>query len=501
MSGAFEVRAESSSPTAANCEELLQQGAIAHPDPDISGAGVVLAFILSAYITFFMVLVVYLGGLVDSTLLRPVDRQIFHIQPYSPSRRRPQLHASVRKAVLALSDQQIVTGIAIMGAGFQGLRTGSISVYHFQIVLYLAWMSSSVHLSAITLLGTYLQEHRGIMIWRLCGMSILLVMLIIGLVPTISNDWGIFWWNGMVDGRTGWAIPAKCFWGKLWGDGVGPDAPLGFIILAISYIWKVGGLFSITSTAYNRWVRSPLETLLVLLLKVPATHSDSDLHPRLWLWLFRLILGIALPLFVILECVSSFAASLWISLTGLLFGTIQVLVPRTQMQPLTGSLENTWGFGQLVPLILLIQPLGAIMEHVWTKDQSGLHRQDTNHTRDDAATSSFANPFELDTGANGKSSLIQLISGRSPISSFSIRDKKQEMKALLFSSKLFATLVWLVQAAVVTICVVVFYFDAETIGNQRSNNWEFILEAIAAFAIFGFLMTVVLSPFSRTGKL
>lgn len=35
-------------------------------------------------------------------------------------------------------------------------------------------------------------------------MLVLLVLLLIGLVPTLSNDWGIDHWPGMVDSATGW---------------------------------------------------------------------------------------------------------------------------------------------------------------------------------------------------------------------------------------------------------------------------------------------------------
>lgn len=91
-----------------------------------------------------------------------------------------------------------------MGAAFRRLRDGFISVYHFQIVLYLAWMCTSVHLSALTILATHLNSHPALKVWRLCGMLVLLVLLLIGLVPTLSNDWGIDHWPGMVDSATGW---------------------------------------------------------------------------------------------------------------------------------------------------------------------------------------------------------------------------------------------------------------------------------------------------------
>jgi hypothetical protein len=111
-----------------------------------------------------------------------------------------------------LSDQQIVTGIAILAAGFQGLRLGGIDSYHYQTVIYLAWMSSSVHLSALSVLAPVLKERPALRIWRLVGMLVLLVLLVIALIPTASNDWGWLTWEGMAPENSGWGVPAVCFW-------------------------------------------------------------------------------------------------------------------------------------------------------------------------------------------------------------------------------------------------------------------------------------------------
>ena len=111
-----------------NCAELITTGGLPKGDVDISGIGVILAFIISAYLTFATVLLAYLFGLVEEDLLNPlVDTRILGIRT-RVSRHRIA-YAATRKAVLSLSDQQIVTGIAIMAAGFRGLQNGEISVY------------------------------------------------------------------------------------------------------------------------------------------------------------------------------------------------------------------------------------------------------------------------------------------------------------------------------------------------------------------------------------
>lgn len=473
------------------CIVLIDNGGIPEADPDISGKGVVLAFVLSAYITFLTTLVSYLCGLVDEDLLSSVDQKIFFIKPRAV--KHPKAHAALRKAILALGDQQIVTGIAIMGAGFQGLRVGNISSYHFQIVLYLAWMSSSVHLSALTLLRSFLNRHKGLLGWRLCGMFALLTLLVVGLVPTMSNDWGIIHWPRMLPGRTGWGIPARCFWGHLYGNGISPDAVLSLVILFWSYVWKVGALFHPHRSWYNRWIRFPIENLFIALLRRPARRYLRTQN-LWWLWAFRVALSPALAVFAIMEFFTSFAASIWLSALGLVFGTIQVEIPREQVLPYTRDEEDSWDFGQLVPLILLVQPIGAVCEHIWTHDQGD----------DDSLFASPQITRESDDSAPPSGtcteSLLHFVTHQLTKTNMS-HSERQIFKSILFNSKLFSGLVWLVQAGLLTTFVFVFYYDATAIGYTRTHSWGRIVHVILLSIGTGLLATLVVGPFSRLGRL
>ncbi|RMY86926.1 hypothetical protein D0862_10816 [Hortaea werneckii] len=211
------------------CDRLLASGAKIKPDADISGIGVILAFLITAYASFVAILAAYVCGMVEPESLSLADVKVMRIR--SRTERHPRMHRILRQTIIVLSDQQIVTGIAIMTAGFVGLRSGQISVYHYQIVLYLAWLSSSVHLSALTLLRPFLNRHSGLKVWRLVGMGALFIMLIIGLVPTVSYDWGIINFKDPKDSSigkndlTGWGVPASCFWSKTYADG-----PIGTIL-------------------------------------------------------------------------------------------------------------------------------------------------------------------------------------------------------------------------------------------------------------------------------
>lgn len=472
------------------CHDLVWNGGIPKADADISGKGVVLAFFLSAYFTFFVTLISYLCGLVDDDLLSSVDQKIFYIKHRAT--RYPTAHAALQKAVLVLSDQQVVTGIAIMGAGFQGLRKGDISSYHFQIVVYLAWMSSSVHLSALTLLSSFLNTHKGLLVSRLCGMLVLLVLLVVDLVPTISNDWGIEHWPAMVPGHTGWGIPAICFWGRLYGNGISPDAVVSLAILGWSYVWKVGALFFPHRRWYNRWIRFPVENVLIAILIRPARRYVATRDTR-WLWLYRLGLVPSLTIFAIAEFFTSFAASMWLSLLGLIFGTVQVLIPRQQVARFTQEEEDSWEFGQLVPLILLILPLGAVLEHVWPRG--------AEHEAADIASPQITRDTENTAAApeNYPELLLDFLGG--PISGKNLSaSERQAFKSILLETKLFKALIWLLQAGILTTFVFVFYYDGFTIGYTRTHSWGLIIMIIVLSLGTGLLTALIIAPFSRLGR-
>lgn len=490
-----------------DCAALLDNGAITKPDSDISGIGVIIAFVFSACITLVATLGAYVSGMVDEGLLRPVDRLVLR----APSRaaKHVGVHVALRKVILALSDQQIVTGIAILGAGFNGLRLGNISVYHFHIIIYLAWMSSSVHLSALTLLRPFLHFHRGVMVWRVVGMMVLFVMLLIALVPTVSNEWAVV--TTQFDPTTGQAIvnaplstfgvPANCYWGRLWGSGINPDSILSFVVLFISYLWKMGGMFQPVRHKFARWFRNPVDRLLEKMISMPAKGYERN-GGQPYLWAFRLSLAVYLPLEATLEVLGSFSAALWLSVLGLLYGIMQILIPRQYMlsiDPSVADSESNLGFGQLMPLILLVQPLGAVTEHIWLKKESdeGLY---TDHGGADPYSASLGRYQEGRhlIGLPEKPLLQYMASYELPPWKEQAPQRIQ-LKALLYTSKLFHLMVWITQAAVAGTAGVVFWADYTTIGVVPASNWYFIAFGAAAWGGLCPFTTFCLAPFSRLG--
>lgn len=91
-----------------------------------------------------------------------------------------QRKEALKKFILTLSDQQLVTGIAILSACF--LNWCNMSVYELNMVISLAFFSSSTHLATLNALHVYFQRNHVVRTWRIVGVVALLLLLIAGLV-------------------------------------------------------------------------------------------------------------------------------------------------------------------------------------------------------------------------------------------------------------------------------------------------------------------------------
>ena len=87
-------------------------------------------------------------------------------------RERKRRSNGLKKFVLALSDQQLVTGLAILTAGYTNRCT--LTIFHFNIIASLAWFSSTTHLSTLAVLRVYLMDRPRVRDWRVVAMLSLL---------------------------------------------------------------------------------------------------------------------------------------------------------------------------------------------------------------------------------------------------------------------------------------------------------------------------------------
>jgi len=503
------------------CAWWVVHGALPQADSDVTGIGGVIAFLLCAYITIGLAIASYFLGAIDPKLLGPVDCLVHKIP------KRPLISESWQKAldacVLLFSDQQIMTGLAMLIAGFVGL-VDRMDVYHFQVVIMLAWMSSSVNLTALTVLGQFFEEHKPVFYWRLAGMLILLVLLLVALVPTTSNGWAI--WatkQGNVNERTGWAIPARCYFLRGVHDGrVNADAPLSYVLLISSYVWKLGSISKHSRSVFVQYIRGPPERFLESMIQ--RDHSGdfttiTNTRRRTLKHYVSMVLYI--DFLVIFEFAASFAASLWVSVIGLAWGTVQIIVPRYQNASFSQG-DDSWTFGQLVPLILMVQPIGAMLElyrrreeasHPISDDPSGIlsnipsdgpsNGPSVAHTLrhpEDITTT----PMETFSVAENYSREVSKTTPTTSVMAFTDAPEYTafpEHKMLIYKSKTFKILVHLSHISIAVYSALILYVNSKTIGYSSTYDYVWILLALAVHVGILLVVTAAAIPFDKVFRL
>ncbi|KIW13178.1 hypothetical protein PV08_08365 [Exophiala spinifera] len=100
---------------------------------------------------------------------------------------RQRLYKFCEDFLLTLSDQQLVTGIAILVAGWINRKTST--VYQFEMVNALAWMSSDVHLLTVGQLRAFFRKNPLAKHWRAAGMFSTFVLLFVANFYRGHVDW------------------------------------------------------------------------------------------------------------------------------------------------------------------------------------------------------------------------------------------------------------------------------------------------------------------------
>ena len=302
-------------------------------------------------------LVAYICGWLPYSLLGTADRKVFK-RTGTRTITQPWWQKAIDNAVLGYADQQIIYGFAILIAGF--IQWGSISVYHYHVVIYLAWMSSNTHLSAVTLLPwIFDNENRQIRnMLRLIGMSIVAAMLVAALVPTTKRFWFLiaFNWSDLPTG-----VPAHCFWQSEYAGTFEKDSLWSFLIVIASCMFKGAQLFGLSRQAkkFEFVLLRGLARKIDRVLK----ELEKDTQRRTWLLLrYKFTVNLYAHVWFVSELSKSVTVSLWMCGAGLAWGSLKLLLVRRSIGAEVLKNENIWSFGQSLALLLLTIPMIAFLE-------------------------------------------------------------------------------------------------------------------------------------------
>lgn len=265
---------------------------------------------------------------------------------------------------MTFSDQQLITGLAIITAGFLEAPNHDLDAYHWQIVTCLAWMSSTVHLITLSFLRNWLVQRPLLRNLRLLGMFILLALLIVALVPQASQHFV----NAAYRQR---GTPVRCYWSSRLGSEFGPtlywnrDVILSYLFLAVGYSWKVSQVFDNS----RLWLRRSFYARPVSALEQVAQRYARRCPKIMRLNWIVLKLTYYCYVMVVLfhQAINSFVTTILFLGVSLAWGTEQLLFFRRTSLPEASSAENELSFGQLVALLLLLQPLASIVQYLANK--------------------------------------------------------------------------------------------------------------------------------------
>ena len=218
-----------------------------------------MGFLITAYLTLIIVILYYLVDYVPDEFLNSIDRGIIDTL-WRKARSRPTKiwEPTLRNAVLMFSDQQLVTGLALLISGYAQLRCG-ISSYHWQTIIYLTWFSSLTHLTTLTVLRQYFRDNPDPRLWRAVLMLAMVTLLGFALLPSGDDLW--FTSDEYMAG-----VPALCLFRRLIARSL--EEPSSFdvytsssmlisvLVLFLGYLTRLVKL-SRKATAFTKvWIRT-----------------------------------------------------------------------------------------------------------------------------------------------------------------------------------------------------------------------------------------------------
>ena len=267
-----------------------------------------------------------------------------------------------------MSDLQILTGLPILISGYSQLRCG-LSVYHWQILVYLTWFCSLTHLSCLTILRTYLHNRPRERLWRLIGMGILVLLLIVALLPTgnygVSNapaDYAICSFRRLAPiARKGEDDEDEEDDGKLdYASMV-----ISVLLMGLGFLARIVrlhrgisvGILGASRTYLSECARKRLR------LYYERQKDFSDASP--WksqtrtLFLYRPALALFLTCRAMLDLWSSMVVEVWWLVASFAWGVYNLALSMASYPKRTTDNMN-WTFGQIAPVLLLSAPMLSV---------------------------------------------------------------------------------------------------------------------------------------------
>ncbi|PSN63410.1 hypothetical protein BS50DRAFT_591561 [Corynespora cassiicola Philippines] len=306
----------------ADCKTSNQ---IVQANPDVAGIGVILGFLATTSLAFLIALTVlfldhYDGFMTTCRKVFTKNKEEYVTNVDGPYWRSPLFWSKVlSKNLLAFSDTQLLTGLAIQFTAM--LLHCELTVYHFQIVTELAFLTTVTHLLTVVVLRDYFVKNRWINLPRILFMLANLALL--GYTSFVAYSYDLV--------HLELSSSLTCFFQQARPE---LDAAIGSK-WGILLVLAIGGHVTVIAAMY--------------ILKEEKLKKGE--------WSFKWV-GAWIRTWIIAPTYAIY---------GMYMAGANITKTQALGQPnvtIEGS-EKEWGFGQFLPVLLLALPIFAGWESFW----------------------------------------------------------------------------------------------------------------------------------------
>lgn len=264
---------------------------------------------------------------------------------FTPDNGRQTRKEAISNFLISLSDQQLVTGLAVLVAAVSGQQ--SLSGYEYSIAVSLGWFSCTTHLVTIDVLRVRFKRHGIIRDVRVAGLVCLMGLLSYSFIRTSSiTDFTIpvdcpdnapwVWYTDILSLLPVWIDYLTAIRNLYFGSAI------GFLDIVVGAWYKLRGAdLPTVDEATDNKTEKQAEAIEGLVEK-----SEKHARSRLGLYFYD----------------GSFLETFPDMTYSLCFGIAQIVVYRWRNAPELSEESTEMGFGQITALLLLLLPILAIGE-------------------------------------------------------------------------------------------------------------------------------------------
>jgi len=259
--------------------------------------------------------------------------------------------------IMAISDQQLITGIALLSAAMRNLEKRNITVYHFNTIMNLAWFSSNTHLLALCVMRSFMETRaldNVISYTRSHAplpriLRIIAMLVLAGLLLHCSAVAGYELWDDNVN------CPASCITRGKRAGAPYRQMIVTYILVIIGYTFMIARVTPLVGNfcveKLGPWFVSRDQKMNGKLENRPSRLKLYSLQRKAVLVIWYIVTS---DFETMVEMVGWYALGLYWTFSDRKEG-------HQHMEAVEREKENHIGFGQLVPLLLIVlATLGAM---------------------------------------------------------------------------------------------------------------------------------------------